>query len=436
MRWGRGLRTLSPPRILLLGFAGFLVYAFPGYMSTDSAQQLVEARTFVFSDGHPPIMAAEWGLLDRIVSGPILMLLLQGMLFLGGLYVLLGRVLSPRAAAWAAIGILLFPPVLTPMAVIWKDSQMAAFLVAGTAAMVHPRLRIRLVGLGLLGVACALRHNAFAAVVPLVFFLFEWKPGLRWWKRTAILAAVAIVTVAATFGLTRALAVEHVKLTPAFADITGVLAFTHDRTDEDLRDVLRGTSLVVKTGIQARARVLFALRGGWRVTQGEDRLFDYPKSPEEWEALSRAWKELVLGDPGAYLGAHWDRFAELLGVSEDQPRASVWNLFLEVRERMATIDHDASHSRAQAWIGRQLAWLSDHTPLFRPYVYALIALALLVSCCRDRLTAGLFTSGLLYQLSFFPVSAEPDYRYSHWMIACVCLATVILFVQRRRERRA
>ena len=175
MSWGRSLRDLSPRAILVLGFALFLVYAFPGYMSTDSVQQLTEARSGHFSDGNPPLMAAQWWLLDRIVSGPILMLLLQGCLFLGGVYVLLQRVLRPRGAAWAAIGILLFPPVLATMAVIWKDAQMAAYLVVGIAAIIQPRLRTRLIGIGLLVAACSIRHNALAAVVPLVAILFEWR---------------------------------------------------------------------------------------------------------------------------------------------------------------------------------------------------------------------------------------------------------------------
>src|SRR5262245_1279945 len=98
MRWTARLRNLSPRTILSIGFAGFVANAFPGYMSTDSVAQLDEARSGVFSDGHPPLMAAEWWVLDRIISGPVLMLLLQGSLFLGGLYVLLGRLLSPRAA--------------------------------------------------------------------------------------------------------------------------------------------------------------------------------------------------------------------------------------------------------------------------------------------------------------------------------------------------
>lgn len=431
--WRRSVGALSPRQVLAVGFAVLLVYAFPGYMSTDSGQQLVQARTGEFSDAHPPLMGQIWRVLDWFVSGPLLMLLLQGTVFLGALYALFRRVLAPRAAAWTAVAILVFPPVLTPMAVIWKDSQMAAFLLAGTAVVLHPRLAIRIAGLGLLVAASAFRHNALAATVPLVFFLFEWRPGLRWWKRFAILVAAAIVTVGIAFGVTRGLAVHHAKLSPAFSDIVGVIACTEDRSDEDLRYVLRGTRLVAPTEIQRRARALFETGGAWRITMSEDRLFDNPATPEDWQAVERAWQDLVLGDPGAYLAANWHRFALILGWSDEPPRATVWNAFLEGGTKVGAIEHNASHSRVQAWFGRALYWLADETPLFRPYMYALLAFALLVSCCRDRLTAGLFASGLLYELSFFPVGAEPDYRYSHWMITSVCVATVILFVQRRRR---
>jgi len=97
-------RDLSPHIVLAIGFAAFLLWAYPGYMSTDSVVQLQEARAVKFSDGNPPSMALIWAFLDRIVSGPLLMLLLQGVVFLGGLYALLQRFLSQRAAAWTAVG--------------------------------------------------------------------------------------------------------------------------------------------------------------------------------------------------------------------------------------------------------------------------------------------------------------------------------------------
>lgn len=431
MTWLQRLRELSPRTILMIGFALFLVYAFPGYMSTDSVAQLTEARTGNFSDGHPPIMAAQWWVLDRIVSGPILMLLLQSTLFLGGLYVLLRRFLTPRGAAVTACAILLFPPVMTPMAVIWKDSQMAAYLVAGTAALTHARPRVRLVGLALLVIAAALRHNAGAAVVPLVFFVFEWRTPIRWWKRVVFVGAASLALVAAALLVTRLLAVEHVRLTPVFPDIVGVIAKTHDRTDEDLLRVLPAELLVHKTNIQARARKLLDLESAFLITRGDDRLFDNPVTPEHWAALERARSELVRGDPVAYVAAHWQRFSSLLGFGNLGVRGTIWNLFLEEPVVMFNLEHTAAWSWAQAIIARVLIWFEIHTPLFTPYVYAFAALLLLALFCRDRLTAGLLTSGLCYELSFFPFAPTPDFRYSHWMITATSIAAVLLFIQRR-----
>lgn len=417
----------------MIGFVLFLVWAFPGYMSTDSTNQLLEARSGEFSDAHPPLMSAYWRLFDLVVSGPLLMLLLQGVLFLGGLYLLLVRVLAPRAAAITASAILLFPPVLAPMAVIWKDSQMAAFLVAGTALLLNARLKIRLVGFGLLIAACAVRHNGFAAVVPIVFFMFEWRSGMRWWKRTAYALVAAVLAVAAMFAVTKVLTVNPIRLTPAFQDIVGVIAFSEPKSDEELRHVLRGLPLQVTTNIQEHCKKLHRDRGAWRITQGDERLMDYLDEPAEWDALSRAWKEVVLAHPRAYFAYHWDVYARMLGI-EEIPRAPIWNLFVEQERAVDALRHNAYHSTAQIYLSAAFYWLADHTPLFRPWVYAVIGLLLLVLCVRDRVTAGLLASGFLYELSYFPVGADPDYRYSHWMITTIVIAAVILFVERRRMR--
>jgi hypothetical protein len=421
--------------ILAIGFAVFLLYAFPGYMSTDSIGQLGEARSGHFSDGNPPLMAAEWYLLDRIVAGPILMLLLQGCLFLGGLYVLLRRLFEPRHAAWCAIAILLFPPVLTPMAVIWKDSQMAAYIVAGLAAITQPSRRVRVLGIGLLAGACLMRHNALAAVVPIVGILFEWRRPIAWWKRIGIMIATAVLAFGALMAVNRVLATKHIRLTPVFHDILGTIAFSDDMSDDELRHILRGTHVAVDSHIQERARRTFAMRGAWRVLYGDDRLFEPPANEQEWDAFYRAWGELVRRQPTAYFAAHWDVFQSVLGIDQ-LPRAPVYNLFVEDPSQIAPVNHAATWSDSQAYIGRAFYWLADETPLFRPYVYACIALILLALACRDRLTLALFTSGLLYELSFMPAFAEPDYRYSHWMITTVCIACVFLFVQRRRRAKS
>ena len=424
-----GLRERS---ILAIGYGLFLLWSFPGFMSTDSQVQLMEARTSQFSDAHPPLMSAMWKVLDMIVSGPVLMLLLQSSLFLGGLYVIMRRFLAPRGAAIAASAILLFPPVMTVMAVIWKDSQMAAYLVAGTAALLQERRRTKLIGLGLLVIACSVRHNAFAAVVPIVFFVFEWRTGMRWWRRVGIAIAAAVLAVGAMFAITKVLTVNTIKLTPAFQDIVGTIAFADEKSDAELLHQLRGLELAIDHGIQERCRLLYKQRGAWRITQADERLLWYPDTPSEWDALSRAWKEIVLADPGAYLAYHWDTFRHVLGLRE-VPRAPVYNLFVEVDAAVDELDHNAGHSTFQAKLGRALYWLAE-TPIFRPWLYAVIGIIMLVLFVRDRLTAGLLASGFLYELSYFPVGADPDYRYSHWMITSVVIAVVLLIVQRMKKR--
>lgn len=426
----------SPRTILAIGFGVFLLYAFPGYMSSDSVVQLIEARTRIFTNAHPPVMAAEWCVLELLVSGPLLMLLVQGTLFLGGLHALLRHRLAPRCAAAAAVALLLFPPILGTMAVIWKDSQMAAYLVAGTAAMLGGRLRHRLVGLALLSAACAFRYNAAAAVLPLVVLLFVWRPGQPWWKRYPIAAVAFVAAVAVAFQVNRMLTVETRFLSPAYTDIVGVLYYEAPRSDEELRHVLRGTPLHVHDRIHETARGLYSPRNSWQVNRGDGRLFDDPTTPEHAAALSRAWKEMVLADPRAYLHHRLAVYEELLGLSDSPLWSPHYNGFVESPDQMTWINHVAYPSRFQQKAGEVLDVLSTDTPMFRVYMYAALALALLVLCCRDRLTFALLASGILYELGYFPTVSTPDFRYSHWLITSTCTAALLLFVQRYRAGRA
>jgi hypothetical protein len=432
----RSLRGASPRAIQVAGFAVFLIYAFPGYMSNDSVVQILEARDRQFSNPHPPIMAAEWAVLDALVSGPLLMLLVQGLLFLYGCTAVLRRAMSPRAAAICGVAVLLFPPVTTSMAVIWKDSQMAAYLIAGAPLLLAARLRSRALGLVLVTAGCAFRYNAFAAAVPLVFALFEWRPGLRWYQRYAISTVAALAVMFGASTINRVLTVVPVTLSPTNSDIVGVLAYTHERSDEELREILRDTPLHRTTNIQANARAVFSPRSAWLIGHGENRMFDPVVTDVQRAAMSRAWKLLVFGDWRAYVAYRTAVFKEMIGLSESPLWSPVFNQFVESPEQMSWIDHQASCARLQCDLATSYYWLADNTPLFRAYVYIVVALLLLVLLCRDALTFALLGSGLTYEVSYFPAAASPDFRYSHWMITCTCLSILVLFAQRWRAERS
>jgi hypothetical protein len=150
-------------------------------MNWDASDQLAQSRNGLLTDWHPPVMAAYWHLLDVVVRGPITLLLAQATLFVWGIYRVLLHLLQPVAAAWLAAGLVLFPAILAPMAVTWKDAQMAACFVAGLALALEPSGRRRALGLLLLTVGAAVRDNAPFALPPLcIWIVSSWQPGPAW----------------------------------------------------------------------------------------------------------------------------------------------------------------------------------------------------------------------------------------------------------------
>jgi len=434
----RALRWLdafwTPRRVLWAGWLLFVIYCYPGYMSTDSVVQLLQARGAEIQDWHPPVMAILWRWLDRIVAGPFPMLIVQSSCFLLGLAALLRRVMAPRAAAIVAALVLVFPPVLTPMAVIWKDSQMAGFLLAGTALLLSERRRYQLAGCGLLFLATAQRYNAPAATLPLVVLLFVWKPELSRWRRYAAAAGVWIAITALAFGANRALTERKMYAwhgSVALLDIVGMVRYAPQLPDDEVRERLAGVTIVPEDDLWRSIRKRYDPRAWFWLVNGEGHVLEAPHTEDQRAAVAAAWKNLLFAFPTSYLRHRWEVFRALVGLDADKVSAE-WDGFTENPAQEAPIGHKATHSKLQA------AWLSvipkiDDGMLFRPWVYLLLGLLLLPLCRGQRLAFALLTSGVLNELSLFVAAPSADYRYSHWMIACTTIGLVVLFATRLRE---
>jgi hypothetical protein len=174
---------------------------------------------------------------------------------------------------------------------------------------------------------------------------------------------------------------------------------------------------------------------------GDTAVFDVPlvevEPPELRAALVRAWKTIVFNNSIAYLRYRVDRFRVVLGIQTNDE--DVWN-------RPIIVTHDYQDTGAlietgiptaispvQAGVDSVQSWLS-HGPLFRPYVYFVLALVLLVLGRRNRLIVALILSGLGLELSLFFLAATVDYRYSHWLICVTLLAGILFAVDRLRAR--
>ena len=435
--WRRlALGTRSPRVVLALGYLGFLLYAFPGYMSMDSTQQLGEARAGHYSDGHPPAMAAMWHIVELFVSGPAAMLLLQSVAFLVGVHRLLRRDFTRTTAAYLAVAILWFPPIVAPMAVVWKDSQMAGYLMLGLSLVLDDRRRMKLLGAGVLALACAMRDNAAAATLPLLLGAFAWSPADRRVKRWAIAIAVWGVTTSAAMLVNAELTSSrqymwHSSL--ATADIVGILKHAPAAPDPELEAVLAGTPLHRHTNISAEAVRTYNPRTWWAVVNGPDRMFDWPATTAHRDALARSWTALVEAHPGAYLHHRLRVFRAVIGLGGAPIFDTVWHEFINPNYA-AALHYNAAPSGLQTTLGELLVRLGA-TLLFRPYLYLYLALALLPFAWRHRDLLALLASGIVYELTLVPFAPSPDFRYSHWMIVATVIAVVVLVGRRARAGR-
>lgn len=441
------LGRLHPLVPLAVAWSCLVAYAFPGEVTQDSIDHLLEARSGFYTDAHPPTINALWRVLDLLIPGPFLMLVLQLTLLLAGLYLILRRTFSPRRAAWIAAGVFVFPPVALPMAVIWKDCIMAGALALGFALLWAERRWQRLVALALLFLATAIRYNAFAATLPMILFAFEWIP-MRWWKRYAVAFGVWLAVTLGAFQVNEQLTDRHMHYWHSIAvfDIAGTLLETErEFSDEELGTLLEGTSLRSTDHLMNRLRDGYTPKhfinlvadsrptSLWKLPTGGD----VPAPAEVRAAIERTWKEVVTTYPFAYVKHRVAVMAAVLSIGKDNkvygivpPRDFRWP---GVAQNLGLA---TGASPVQRWFTDVAHWTVRYVPIYRPWMYVVLALVLLWFARRYRDVFVLLLSGLVIESSYVVLAPSADYRYSHWLVICVVLSAITLAARRRRSASA
>jgi hypothetical protein len=431
------VRRLPPPVVLATAWLLAVLYAYPGYMNWDSADQLRWAREQNWDDWHPPLMSRYWRIVEHVIHGPFGMLVIQMTVFLLALYGLLRQRFRPRTAAWTAAALLLFPPILTPMAVVWKDAQMAAWLLAGTAALLRPSWAWRGVGLVLLVLAGGVRDNAFTAL-PSLCLLFAARAGVRH-KLAIVGASLAIFfsVTAASFLVNKAITDVHsyawYKGT-AIHDLAGALCLEEPMSDEQVEQALQGIPTLIHKDLQANLCKDYDPRWWFPLTFGDNDFFKQFPDAEDRRARKHAWYRILRQHTSTYLSHRWRVFRELLGLTDDRTNEPVCQTFAANEDQLRLVHHDATLSTYQALLGNSFVKLSS-TILFQPWAYLVGCFVLMIYALfkRDRLVLALVTSGVTYELAYFVAAPGPAYRYSHWMIVCCCLGIAFVFGERLKS---
>ncbi len=420
MRWAS---ERSPKTWLFVGWIVFGLCSYPGYMSIDSGLQLFDVRNGVYTDAFPPVMTGVWSLLELVFAGPAPMLALQSGLFLFGLAAILRTVMSPRAAALTACGVLLFPPVFSVMAVIWPDPLLAGCLLAGTGALLDGRRGWQIAGGALFVLACACRPEAIFAVIPLV--LVAIRDG-AWWKRLgiALAATLALAGVAriAEWALTDTKTYDWQErlLLP---DTVSTLRKGHP-TPERLAQLIDGMPKAATADADERLSRGRDVLEAWSLTHGEKRVFEPITTDEHADALAAAWRRAIAAYPLGYIKHRRVVTWHLLGISGKWN--PVYDDFGDVA-LLAPLHHRAIPSDLQLGWQAVVRGVAE-TPLFRPYLYLVLALALLYLARKQRVLRLVAVSGLVYELTLMFLAPGPDYRYSHWLVTSATAVAIALLV--------
>jgi hypothetical protein len=429
-RAARWLAALSARWYLAAGWLFFILACYPGYLSVDSTLQLYQVRSGDYSDAFPPVMTAVWSLLECVLSGPFPMIALQSGLFLFGLAALLRTVVTPRVAALTAIGVLLFPPVYSTMAVVWPDPLMAGCLLGAAGALIQRDKRWQMSGLVALVIACGCRPEIALAIVPIVLLAL---PAARWWKRIGVAVAVTIVIVGAAH-----LAEWALTDTPTYewqqrlmlTDTVSTVRRLHLK-EGGAAKAFAGMAIVDAQDLPNRLSKTHDAFDWYPLAHGDHRPFDLVTTADDEAKLAAAWRRTITKYPGAYLKHRELVTKELLLLDS---KSAIFESFGDV-DLLAPLHHRAIPSH---WQAGMRAWVHaiGKTPLFRPILYVLVAIVVFVIERKRRSVAStLAASGLLYLATLTVFAPGVEYRLVHWISTAGFAAGIMLLVAMRTSWR-
>lgn len=407
---------------------------FPGHVPYDGLTIWYEAREGVHFSQHPPTFALLWRGLEAFHAGPGGVLVLQLLCLYGAACLMLRWTRPPLLPALAFYaGLLLWPAFFAISPYLVKDVLGAHFAVAGWClALLAPPGKARppaLAGLALAGLAlacvAALLRYQFALPLVVLIAAVIWRNRAGAAKKFSASAAAALATcggvVAAITVANLLVFAPQVRAMPdppsalrkiMMFDIAGVVA-------ADPR-----SSLSVFGGVGVSAA---ALRGRIETSytpQRVDTLWSGRSAFALIEGVSNAvvfeqWRASVLQSPGAFLAHRANAYLMVLGMGELYGCTPVYAGISPAPRDLAEKVGAAGFAAPRSTPVILHRYFPSGSFIFRPWVYAVIALALVVGGLAGRVAfapAILAGGALLYELSFLPLPQACDVRYSYYLM--------------------
>ena len=439
-----GKRLLLCMLAALVGCLIEIASFYPGYINSDSLDQLLQARRGIYLLYHPPIMAWIWRPLDALFPGPIGMLVLQNAFLWSGLAIIVALASKRKVAALLVLAIGLSPAVVAQLSTVWKDSQLGAALVLAWALLLTGRQRSSLVAV-LASVppliyASAVRSNGPTAAFPIAVFLGmtlhqEFYRRSRRGKWVAGAVAGVLVVEAGVFS-NDVLGVRGTVQPlqgPFLHDLVGM---SFDTGNNELPGYLQSGPHASDLG---SLREIYKPDNLDPLFWTKGRSLWVTSDPRDVKELYHRWLTAVSRHPILYLRHRWELFSGLLGLG-------VENVIYPFQWQVEPNSLGIVKTRGilNKWAMSYLE-LTKNTVFFRAWAYLLLTFLTGIASFRylrfgylrsqDSVLCLAF-SVYLYAFAYFFVTPTGAFRYIWWSVVGSLLMPLTLWSELRSSATA
>jgi hypothetical protein len=424
--------------IFLSGFILTYLAFFPGLMTSDSDFQLVQARSFEFSDWHPVIMSWIWSLTNFALAGPAgFFILLLSMYWFA--FFLLSEYFRNRSMVAYLVSLLIpvLPVVINFSGTLWKDVLVFDCFLLALAIAVHScggrrtPLGIFVATLGLLTIGTLARYNSLLAAVPIFCILLirsdYSKPVTIFGVGTRMLLSCAIVLTAFVAGN---ILIDRLLTPQATHPVGQIFLF-------DLVGVSQRIETNLLPGVWSPEESRLILSSCYE-PRGWDSLWakcgfivQNLQSSGNWPKLFQPWFNAITSHPFQYLHHRLDYLRSLFSPA--------WSghIFISVPDPAGEMEkagfrHNALFSTIERVVMSGRSWKPTATfysvgcwlvlPLF-PMMVSVFYVRRGITACVPFLTG---VSAALYTWPLVIVGAASDFRYAYWGIGGTCVSLVLV----------
>lgn len=414
--------------ILVAGATFSLAVNYPGHMEFDGIMQLVEGRTGLYSNWHPPVMSWLLGLSDALRGDAWLFVLLDTALGYGGFVLLLSSARRPtKLTVLFALIFVALPQLFLFPAIVWKDVLFANAATAGFCCLslaveargTRPKGPLLLAAaIVLLALAVLARQNGIV-VLPCAALAY----GLAAGRHGGISSILGRSLVFALAVGVLAFA-GHSLLQLRASGAPGPVQQVEDVQIDDMAGMLKAKPDLPLPILeqQAPAMAQFLRTAGRKlytpalqdpvVFGAQIRPLIAPSLP----AVGAQWRELVMAHPLTYLQVRAREFAWLV-LQQHPDQCLTYTLgVLAPEKQLKLLGAPRRYDARDEWLEDHYAQPLVGTPALSHTVFALAGLLCLIFLlvrreASDWPIAGMLAASALYALSYFFIGVACQYRY-------------------------